>query len=377
MTNILSKTWRVGLYAAGAFIAAAATGSTEAAQMTSIEIGNWKGGAYSNNETGEFSHCAASAKYRNGQTLLLSISRDKTWSVGFANDGWNLDPGSKHPVRLKVDDGHTYSGTASARTRYLVQVMLPRSKRLFEQFRNGLNFHIKTRNGEINFALTDVDRLLGILVRCARHHRQASTNLFSSNRRSADPFGSSSGRQSSAVNRTAESPTRRTAQTRTEAFTAVSFMLSKAKIRASYLTGPKHEKLLARNDVAWSMDGTIGALRVITQASITMQQARERIARSDESRCAGRFVSNSISPADARFVDFLTACNRIEGAGDRPGMAVYYAMLPRREGGYYLMSVIGRLTDHGRVRKLGTRLKSVAVRLNENGSVPGARSVSY
>jgi len=373
MTNTLHRTLRFGLYAAGAFMAVATTSAAEAARMTSIKIGNWKGGAYSNDNSGAFSHCAASAKYRNGQTLLISVGHDKTWSVGFANDRWNLEPGSKHPVRFRVDNGTSYSGTASARTRYLAQVMLPRSKNLFEQFQQGHRFYIKTRRGELNFALTDVNRLLGTLVQCARHHRQANAAPFSSQPSSSEIFGSGKGWQNPA----AERPTPRTAQTRREAFTAASIMLSKAKVRFSYLTGPEHAKLLARNDVAWSVAGTVGTLRVITQTGTTMRKARERIARSDRSRCNGKFLSDGISPPDARFIDFLTACNRVEGATGEPGLAVYYALLPRREGGYYLLSVIGRLTDHGKVRKLGTRLKNVAVDLNAKGSVPGARSVSY
>ncbi|XIA65443.1 hypothetical protein ACFIOY_03690 [Bradyrhizobium sp. TZ2] len=32
----------------------------------SINVGNWKGGAYTNDQTGAFSHCAAGAQYASG-----------------------------------------------------------------------------------------------------------------------------------------------------------------------------------------------------------------------------------------------------------------------------------------------------------------------
>ena len=32
----------------------------------SISVGNWKGGAYTNDETGSFTHCAAGARYASG-----------------------------------------------------------------------------------------------------------------------------------------------------------------------------------------------------------------------------------------------------------------------------------------------------------------------
>jgi hypothetical protein len=36
----------------------------------SISVGNWKGGAYTNDQTGSFSHCAAGAPYASGVFFL-------------------------------------------------------------------------------------------------------------------------------------------------------------------------------------------------------------------------------------------------------------------------------------------------------------------
>ena len=45
----------------------AAVGSVEArGPYGTINVGNWKGGAFTNDQTGAFSHCGATAVYQNG-----------------------------------------------------------------------------------------------------------------------------------------------------------------------------------------------------------------------------------------------------------------------------------------------------------------------
>src|SRR5256885_11664534 len=39
----------------------------------SISIGNWQGGAYTNDQTGSFSHCAAGARYASGVYFMVTI----------------------------------------------------------------------------------------------------------------------------------------------------------------------------------------------------------------------------------------------------------------------------------------------------------------
>ena len=49
-----------------AFILLAPTLALAAGPYGSIEVGNWKGGAYTNDATGQFSHCAAHTQYQSG-----------------------------------------------------------------------------------------------------------------------------------------------------------------------------------------------------------------------------------------------------------------------------------------------------------------------
>src|SRR5690349_12981455 len=69
----------------------------------SISIGNWKGGAYTNDQTGAFSHCAAGAQYASGIYFLVSIDGNGGWGLGFMHEQWTLTPGQAFPLTLTFD----------------------------------------------------------------------------------------------------------------------------------------------------------------------------------------------------------------------------------------------------------------------------------
>jgi len=51
----------------------------------SIKVGHWAGGAYTNDNTGAFSHCAAGAPYLNGTYVVFGQLADQSWTIGFGN----------------------------------------------------------------------------------------------------------------------------------------------------------------------------------------------------------------------------------------------------------------------------------------------------
>jgi len=158
-----------------------------AEQISRMEIGNWNGGAYTHTETGEFSHCAASADYKSGITLVFSIHRDLTWAMGLANDNWKLTEGDSYTVRYQVDRGKIYEGTATAIAPNQVKVALPGDDRLFHRFRRGSRLTVVAANQTMQFSLKQTSRMLSSLFDCAKHWRANYSKP------TTNPFGSSSG----------------------------------------------------------------------------------------------------------------------------------------------------------------------------------------
>src|SRR3977135_3254494 len=69
----------------------------------SINVGNWKGGAYTNDQTGDFSHCVAGASYDSGIYFMVLIDQGSGWSLGFQHPKWSLKKDQSFPIALTFD----------------------------------------------------------------------------------------------------------------------------------------------------------------------------------------------------------------------------------------------------------------------------------
>ena len=159
-----------------------------------FKVNAWKGGIYTDNKTGEFSHCVASAKYKSGITLFFSVTRTFNWQVGFSKPSWKLTVGNKYPVRYQVDRHKVFSGKARAVTKVLAVVKLPAKAKLFNQMRRGRLLKVKAGDDLLKFKLTSTKKLLSRLLRCAKRNKylvvNRSLSSSSSGSGSDNPFES-------------------------------------------------------------------------------------------------------------------------------------------------------------------------------------------
>jgi hypothetical protein len=96
----------IATFAAAASLAMPASAAT----ITSYKVSGWSMGAYTNDQTGRFSHCAASAQYRNGLTAaVLGVRNRFQWAIGFSNQDWNLRQGREVDVDFRIDGGRNHS----------------------------------------------------------------------------------------------------------------------------------------------------------------------------------------------------------------------------------------------------------------------------
>lgn len=51
----------------------------------SITVGNWQGGAYTDDNSGNFTHCAAGASYQSGIYFLVLVDAAGHWRLGFSH----------------------------------------------------------------------------------------------------------------------------------------------------------------------------------------------------------------------------------------------------------------------------------------------------
>ncbi len=297
-----------------------------AATMDSTHVGNWLLGAYSNDQTGQFSHCAMSASYNSGITMLFAVNRTFGWSLGFADPAWKLSIGSTYTLKLSIDGGAPIRAEAHALTDQVVEVPLLDNSALFELFRHGYELRVVAADQTFTFNLTGTAQGLSVLLNCTQQHlvsAQPSLNR--------DPFASAS------------PPTHDLdrAWLKAEATTLIANVLSKATITGFHILTPGEvPSAWAHTDVVWAAPGVLGALTILTpEAHPTAASIRSGYLSSDAGACKGKFASGISSDAPTMqqtSVRLFTACE--EGA---KGWTVFYTAMPRPSGGYYLFDAFG------------------------------------
>ena len=92
-----------GYFAAGLIVAITATPSSAKGPFGSIKVGQWTGGAFTNDNTGTFSHCSALAPYISGTLVNFAQNADLSWTIGFGNSAFHLTPGETFPIDVTLD----------------------------------------------------------------------------------------------------------------------------------------------------------------------------------------------------------------------------------------------------------------------------------
>ena len=132
----------------------------------SISVGNWRGGAYTNDKTGAFANCAAGATYESGIYFMVSVNADLSWVLGFAHPDWQLSSREAFPLAL------TFDGQSAVHVRglpigaHLVGVAMPTNSSLISQFRKAKTMTVFAQDHLFQFKLNQTAELLPSLINC-------------------------------------------------------------------------------------------------------------------------------------------------------------------------------------------------------------------
>lgn len=146
----------------------ALAGSADSREIAPLASGNWSGGAYSNDATGVFSHCALSAPYQSGITMYIFVDRDYSWAIGFSSPNWNLNLRSQIPLKFRIDNGPWLDATANVITRHGISVPMSNENSLIAAFRQGRLLRVFDGKSNFWFSLSGTSRAVGDLASCVQ-----------------------------------------------------------------------------------------------------------------------------------------------------------------------------------------------------------------
>lgn len=162
----------VGAIVAAVCLIATLSPSDARGPYGSINVGNWKGGAYTHDQSGAFTHCAAGAQYASGIYFAVTIDNKAAWNLGFAHDGWKLATGQAFPIALTFDGQAAFNVHGVPLSDKLVQVPMPDNSALITQFRKAKTMTAFTQGQLFQFKLDQTAQLLPTLSNCVAKVKQ-------------------------------------------------------------------------------------------------------------------------------------------------------------------------------------------------------------
>jgi hypothetical protein len=310
----------------------------------SVKIGNWSGGAFTNDQTGAFTGCVASAPYKSGVTVFVMVNADLTWNLGFLHNNWSLKPGSAFPIVLTFDGRPPFNVDGRVISAHSVSVDMPDTSELIKQFRASTTMSAFAEGNLFQFNLDKTGVLLPALVNCAmtikRDGIAGAKDFVLPQRAPATAALAAPSPQTGNSLTPASGPSTPELQLEAMEF-ASNFILNASLNNARVLSRAETPATLVNSGAAWKSDDATGFVKIIpAQGSLKGLDVASAIVASDARGCKGKFASARNSELVDSDVVFrgMSSCEDSE----RASISEYF-VLPRKKGGFVLFSVIANL----------------------------------
>jgi hypothetical protein len=162
----------IGAVVAALCLIAAPSTASARGPYGSINVGNWKGGAYTNDQSGAFTHCAAGAQYESGVYFVVTINDKAGWTLGFAHEKWEFKTDRAFPIVLTFDGQAPFNVHGVPLADKLLQVPMPDNSALIAQFRKAKGMTAYTQGHLFQFKLDQTAQLLPSLANCVAKVKQ-------------------------------------------------------------------------------------------------------------------------------------------------------------------------------------------------------------
>src|SRR5665213_1993458 len=310
----------------------------------SINVGNWKGGAYTNDQTGEFSHCAAGAGYDSGIYFMVTVDQGAGWSLGFYNPKWSLTNNQAFQIALTFDGQRPFNVQGVALNANLIRVPMPVDSTLIAQFRKAKAMTAFTQGQLFQFKLDQTALLLPALANCVAVVKQqgiANAGDFSVKLAPKAAVAAASPAPAGGSLKP-DSPQNLSSEMQIEAIELASNFILRTTLRnPRVLSRAETPVTVASTGAAWRSDEAIGFVRIIPPKDDPKGlDVASAVVAADARDCKGKFASGRTSElvdSDVVFRGF-SSCEDSDG----PRVSQYF-IVSRKRGGFVLFSVVSNM----------------------------------
>ena len=307
----------------------------------SIKTAGWSGGAFTDDQTGEFSNCIASASYRSGIIFGVLVSKTYTWALAFSHQNWTLASNQKFPIVLSFDGRNTFNVNGVAASKTTVLVSMPDNSALIRSFRAARTMSAFAQGSLFQFDLKGTSVLIPALVTCAKAINAgglaAATNFTAPTTANTEPKPPAPPTTVSSLQPAIGQEG--SAELQIEAIQIASNFILRASLSHPTLLSRSETPIsLASTGAAWRADNATGFVRIILpQPNVSGLDVAAAIVGNDAKECKGKFASARNSELVDSEVVFrgMSSCEDSE----RSALAEYF-IFPRKAGGYIMFSVL-------------------------------------
>ena len=310
----------------------------------SINVGNWKGGAFTFDQSGAFSHCAAGAPYDSGIYFMVMVDQGMGWSLAFQHPKWNFTNNQAFPIALTFDGQSPFYVQGAPVGANLVKVPMPTDSTLIAQFRKAKAMTAFTQGQLFQFKLDQTAVLLPTLASCVAVVKQqgvASAGDFSA-KLAARPAPAAPAAPPVGGSLKPQAPQNASPEMQIEAIELASnFILKTTLHNPRVLSRAETPIAVASHGAAWKSDEAVGFVRIVPPMDgIKGLDVASAVVATDAKDCKGKFASGRTSElvdSDVVFRGF-SSCDDSDGA-----RFSQYFIVSRKKGGFVLFSVVSNM----------------------------------
>jgi hypothetical protein len=306
--------------------------------LGSIRVGQWAGGAYTNDANGAFSHCAAGVAYQSGIYFMVGLFPNHQWSLGFVHQEWRLNPGETVPILLTFDGREQFSVYGIAQTPMFILVSMPQNSSLLSQFRKSNVMTALAKGNVFPFALTSTSQLMPVLSNCVDRINRGGLRAAGDFSITA-PAPQQSEVKSAAVSVPSSLKPEASDHYKIEAMEIATNFILKTALKSPRLLGQSEmPATLASNSAAWQSEEAYGSVKILPpEGDMKGIDIASAIAAADAKECKGKFASGRVAELVDSEVVFrgFAACEDTDGA-----RSAQYFVVPRKKGGFIVVSVV-------------------------------------
>jgi ATP-dependent protease ClpP protease subunit len=132
--------------------------------------GQWEGEAYTNEQTGAFSHCVASARFQNGMILGFVLNAQNAWSIALGYPSWQMARGGNFNIQLAVNKAPALAASGVAITEQTVEFPVEAVQDVLTRIAQGTSIDISANAAAYHFDVENMRDTLVAVRACADRH---------------------------------------------------------------------------------------------------------------------------------------------------------------------------------------------------------------